>query len=95
MFFTDNNRILNQTGKRKIMNNMAKKDPTINEDIDRQAEAREVLPPGGDSSKGPGNQGEGFTRVKNASGSGLGSMGRNDQEQAGRETHLPSEKESE
>lgn len=61
---------------------MAKKDFTINEDIDRggndrSSEIKKEQPSGSEKENKPVQ----YTEVKNANASGLGSMGRNTEEQ--------------
>ena len=60
---------------------MAKKDPAITEDLDRQKETagNDPLETEGASSENEKDD-KGLTQVKNANASGLGSMGRNDTE---------------
>ena len=59
---------------------MRKKDPEINENIDRSVERDNTSASANDNAQDDNNiSNEQFTEVKNASASGLGTMGRSDE----------------
>ena len=59
---------------------MRKKDPEINENIDRSVEKDNTSASANDNAQDDNNiSNEQFTEVKNASASGLGTMGRSDE----------------
>ena len=64
---------------------MAKKDPSVNENIDRgnENEKGSSAITGSNNNVNGDTDESGFTNVENANAAGLGSIGRNDQQQTG------------